>query len=260
MKAGRTRRSTLAACCVLASGAAQAAEHIVVESSSAAYRIGQSLEGSNVITLRERESLVLVSEEGVTLRVTGPFTGPAAAAAERVGPRQSSLRRALAQLLGSEPGEPGGLAGVRGGLDDTDIEDTRPTPWLIHSAIAGEQCVLRGREVRLWRERSHEEARADIAETHGGRSAEVRWAGDQTRAVWPFDSPPIDGGIYLIRPADGVRSVAIRLHALAPALGDGGLASVAWLAARGCTRQARIVLREAGGAQPPGAGDAAAPR
>ena len=58
----------------------------------------------------------------------------------------------------------------------------------------------------------------------------------------------IDDTIYLLRPTDSLRSVPIRLHLLEPALSGGGQATAAWLAAKGCIDQARLLLRAA----PPG--------
>ena len=236
-------RSALLLACALAPGA-HAAEQVVLESNSAMYQAGRTLDGESEIMLAAMEFVVFATEDGRFLRIAGPYMGPATGG-DRPGPppSESNVRRAVAQLVGARPAEAGGLAGVRGDLDDErDAADTRPDPWLIHAERTGDQCVLRGSAVAFWREQSDGALTAELVDVTDDRTASLHWPASEARAAWPFDSPPADNRVYLVRPAGGIRSVAIRLHALAHELADKDLATVAWLAARGCTDQARALL------------------
>ena len=192
------------------------------------------------------EVVVLATEDGRTLVVEGPHDGPAAGNP----PTESRLRRLLAQLFGTNRPEVEGLGGVRGGAARTSQPaDTRPDPWLIHAELTSEQCVLAGRPVRLWREGGDPGRRSTMVDVASGASAELDWT-DPSRADWPFQAAPADNHVYLVRPTDQLRSAAIRLHTLAPGLADKGLTTVAWLAARGCIAQARLLLRSLPESQP----------
>jgi hypothetical protein len=74
-------------------------------------------------------------------------------------------------------------------------------------------------------------------------AAQARWNAGEHDTAWPGGVGLADGTIYLLRADGAVRSVPMRLHVLPPGLGTPGLAAVAWLAARGCTDQARLALR-----------------
>jgi hypothetical protein len=224
---------------------AHAAEQVVLESNSAMYQAGRTLDGQSEIMLAAMEFVVFATEDGRFLRIAGPYMGPATGGDGAAGqpPSPSNVRRAVAQLVGARPTEASGLGGVRGDFNvDGSVADTRADPWLVHSALTGDQCVLRGRAVALWREPSDAALTAQVADVTVNNDARVQWPARETRAAWPLDAPPVDNRIYLVRPDSGIRSVAIRLHTLAPELADKDLATVAWLAARGCTAQARMLL------------------
>jgi hypothetical protein len=224
----------------LAAAPAGAAEHVVLESNAADYEAGRTLDAATPISLADGEFLVLATEDGRLLRVVGPHSGPPAGDP----PSESSVRRALAQLLGARPAEPAALAGVRAGPAEQDsVPDTRSDPWALHAARSGDQCVLRGEPVRLWRDEVGEGAIAEITDLTSRKSAQVRWTADRREAAWPFEAPPADEWIYLVRSASDLRSVAIRVHALAPEVANKGLATAVWLASRGCVDQARLVLQ-----------------
>jgi hypothetical protein len=221
-------------------GGASAAEMVVVESQAAAYRVGQVLDAAVEIILSADERLAVATENGEFLSLEGPHRGPAAGAPAET----SGTWRALARLIGIEAPEVGGLAGVRGVEAENAAADTRPSAWLIHAEQGGDQCVVRDRVVELWREAPLASAALELVDIAAERSVQMRWEAAEQRAEWPLASPPTHGGIYLLRPADGLRSLSIRIHTLPPSSSNTALAAVAWLAARGCIGQARKVLAE----------------
>lgn len=225
-------------------GTVIAAEMVVIESTSQRYAAGDRLDAGASLALAAGESLTVVTEDARSIKIEGPHSGPAS------GPPAdtSAVRRALAQLLKEEQPAVGGVGGVRGEAQEEQPADTRPDPWLLHAQRSGDQCVIRGSSVGVWRENPGEAAVVEIGVSLAESTARIRWEAGQQRATLPAETTLIDVTVYLLRPTDSLRSVPIRLHLLDPALANGGLATAAWLAARGCIDQARVLLRVA----PPG--------
>jgi hypothetical protein len=219
---------------------AQTARQIVVlESSSPRYVAGQSIDAAQAITLAAGETLMIATEDARLVRLVGPHSGPAIGAA----PDDSVARRALTQLIAADRPEVGGIGGVRGDDADEAPTDTRPGPWFVHAGRSGDQCALQGENALLWREDAQAAAALEIRVSLGEAAAQARWPAGEQRTAWPAALPPTDDTVYLLRADGAVRSLPVRLHLLPPALGAPGLATAAWLAARGCTDQARLALR-----------------
>jgi hypothetical protein len=224
-------------------GVAEAAEIVVIESSAARYPAGQILDAAAPIALAAGESLTVVTEDARLIKIDGPHNGPATGPA----PDPSAVRRALAQLIVEEPPAVGGVGGVRAGEGEEQAADTRPDPWLLHAGRSGDQCVLCGESVGVWRDSADDAVTAELGFLLAESSVEIRWDAGQQRAAWPAQVELRDGAVYLLRAKASLLSVPIQLHVLAPALAGRGLPAAAWLAAKGCTAQARLMLRESPG-------------
>ena len=220
-------------------GVAKAAEIVVIESTSQRYTAGQILDATAPLVIAAGESVTVATENARMIKIDGPHNGPAA------GPPAdpSGVRRALAQLIVEERPAVGGVGGVRGDAEAEQAPDTRPDPWFVHAARSGDQCVLRDATVSVWREDAGGALVVEVGVSLSERTAQIRWDAGQQRATWPAAMAPADAAVYLLRSADSLRSVPIRLHVLDPALSGGGLATAAWLAAKGCADQARVLLR-----------------
>ena len=156
MRATIVLGAALVACASL--GAAGAAEIAVIESTSARYVVGQTLDATAPIVLAAGEALTVVHEDARLIRIEGPHNGPAAGPA----PDPSAFRRALTQLIVEERPAVGGVGGVRAGEGEAQAADTRPDPWLVHSERSGDQCVLGGAAVGVWRERAGDAVVAEV--------------------------------------------------------------------------------------------------
>jgi hypothetical protein len=239
------RKSVFVIACLLLSvgGAAFAAEVAVIESSAPAYEPGKTLDPASPIMLTAEQFIVVATEDGRILRLEGPRDAPLAAELEGEEPATGEVIGALARLVGQTGPEAGGLAGVRGEDDETPL-DTRPEAWLIHIGRQGNQCYLSDAPVELWRELGRSTVVSEITDVAGGGTATVEWASQAQRAPWPLSLGPVDGRVYLLRGEDAVRSTAVTLRALPPEIDEHELAAVAWLAAEGCARQARLLLAQ----------------
>src|SRR5690606_36160205 len=212
------------------------------------YPRGRMVDSATTIALGPGETIVFAAADGRTVRITGPYRGPAGGdggAGEPVS--ESGVRRLVAQLLGLGPAEAGALAGVRGDREGpaADGADSRADPWLVHAERTTDQCWLPGRPVTLWRESAEADASGEGVDVDAGRPAAVSWSG--RTAAWPAAIEPADGAVYLVRDDGSLRSAAIRMHALPAELEPNGLGAVAWLAARGCLDQARLLFRTGDG-------------
>jgi hypothetical protein len=220
-------------------GAAEAAEVVVLESTSPRYAAGQTVEAAQPVMLADGETLTIATEDGRLARIVGPYNGPPIGSEAD----ESVARRALAQLLATDRPEVGGIGGVRGDAPSESLTDTRPDTWFVHAERSGDQCALQGKNVQLWRENAGAAAAMEIRVSLDDTAAQARWNAGAHDTAWPDSVALTDGTIYLLRGEGAVRSVPMRLHLLPPGLGTPGLAAVAWLAARGCTEQARLALR-----------------
>ena len=224
---------------------ALAEELVVIESTSTDYPIGDILEADKNIVLGEGVEIMLIAEDGMIISLAGPYAGPPG---RDEMPDVSSAFDALGQLVGYAETEAGDIGGVRGdaGGDDflrQETGDHRTSPWLLHTAITGTQCVRADvEEPAYWREQDDADERLEIKRVTSGETVTIAWqAGDNTIA-WPETLPLLAEEMYLLRFGDQLRSINLLLREVPAAVGDGGVAMVAFLAARGCLSQARKEL------------------
>jgi hypothetical protein len=233
------RAASLAATCVLVATSAAAAEIVVIESNSPRFVAGQLLDDSAPIELAAGQSLLIVTEDGRVVRLDGPYDGPAVGPAPDAG----AVRRAVERLVNAGEPRVGGVGAVRGDEDAGSGVDTRPDPWLVHAERDGEQCARNGRPLELWREDAARSIAVEVEDAVSGLAATTRWDAGAHRAVWPERIAGIDGHIYVIRLDASDRSTAVRLRILEGSVDSSPLTAAAWLAAKGCTAQAALLLR-----------------
>jgi len=231
-----------------------AAELVIVESSSPGYAVSQILSDTETVVLEKGTSIVLISEDGLVIEIEGPFE---AQLSRGDGETSSDALAALGRLLTDAEIQARDIGGVRtgdagfGSFDaSADVVDGRDSPWLLHAGMSGAQCLPRNAErVEYWREPNSNRERLVIERVSTGQSVELGWEAGAARTAWPRQLDLVADELYLVRPGDGVRSSAIVVHEVPEAITDNDVASVAWLAARGCVGQARLVLAALRGAR-----------
>jgi hypothetical protein len=225
---------------LLGFGAACLADDLVIlESNSVRYPVGQIVAGDLGITLAEQEMLTIVAANGTMFKIEGPFDGVPSVTATDVPP----VKAALEQLLASDKLETSGLGAVRSGEDDaTQSMDTRPTPWYIHVDQAGEQCFTSGSALALWREDNQAAQEVELQRLSTAESVVLVWPAGSNALDWPESLAAEDGEIYLIRPVDQIQSTQIITLALPSGSVSSDASAVAWLAAKGCPRQAEKLM------------------
>ena len=215
-----------------------APEHVVVESNTPRYAPGEILAADTRLSLAGGHFVVLIADNGATLRIEGPFTG----LPRHDEPERIDVFAAIGRLIGRSAQRFAGLGGVRSTVEDTAAEG-RPSPWLIDAGRSGGQCYVRGRQAEFWRADASAPAQIEIREVETAEAAVIQWAPEQDRATWPADLPLRDGSIYTLRQSGRLSSdTTLQVFSIEPGAADDPQAAATWLAARGCTAQARIAL------------------
>lgn len=212
---------------------------VILESNSVRYPVGEIVAGDLGITLTEQETLMIVAANGTMFTIEGPFDGVPSVTATDIPP----VKAALEQLLASDKLETSGLGAVRSGDDDaTHVVDTRPTPWYIHVDQSGEQCFTSGSALALWREDNRDAQEVELQRLSTAESVVLVWPAGSNALDWPESLAAEDGEIYLIRPVDQIQSTQIITLALPSGSVSSDASAVAWLAAKGCPRQAEKLM------------------
>lgn len=213
-----------------------AAELVVIASGDPSLRVGAVVDGAKPITVAADASVVLVSEDGRTIALTGPFAGPPDASPSSA---EGGLVDSLSRLIAEEGGSPETLAVFRSGLGKTPIG--RPDVWGIHIAEAGRYCVRPDRPAMLWWPAARTGAVVKLSGVgDGAAGARIQWPNTKKYTAWPRALPLADGATYVARfraqdPGTELETV------LMPALATDAHRA-AWMAKHGCTRQALAVL------------------
>lgn len=222
-----------------------AAELVVIESTSPDYLPGEILDTEINIVLDQDAEIILIAEDGTIVLLSGPYVGPPTG--DETGSVSGALD-ALSQLVGYAEVDAGDIGGVRGDVTGEnflvqDVDDHRTSPWLLHAAITGPQCVrAEAEDDGYWREQSNSDERLEVKRVASGETVSIAWkAGDNTVA-WPVSLPLLADEMYLLRLGDQLRSTNLLVREVPAAVNDDGVAMVAFLAAKGCISQARMVL------------------
>ena len=218
---------------------AVAGDMVILESTSVRYQAGQIITDSTVISLTEGETLEIVGEDGSFFKLTGPLDGiPTPVAADK-----PDVLAAVKRMIATDQASASGLGAVRGSADsEAAVADTRPSPWYFHVEHAGDQCFSRGTEMSLWRENGESSQEFEVLNLSTGQKVVMEWpAGSQTLG-WPPELETGNGEIFLMRPVDQIQSTQIVAIELADTAAATNESAMVWLAAKGCVRQAEIVM------------------
>lgn len=221
---------------ILSTRFVEAGELVVIASGEPSLRVGSVIDGGDPIAVAAGASVVLVSEDGRTISLTGPFTGapdPSPPTAD------GGLVDSLSRLIADEAGSPETLAVFRSGLGKTPIG--RPDVWGIRIAEAGRYCVRPDRPPMLWWPAARTGAVVKLSEAgEQATGVRIRWPASKKYAPWPDALAISDSATYVVRfrasdPGTEIETV------LMPAL-ETDAHRAAWMAEHGCPRQALAVL------------------
>ena len=216
--------------------AVRCAELVVIASSDPAIERGVVFDGGMPLRVAAGATVVLVSSNGKTIKLTGPHSGVPQAPSTAV---DDGLVESLSRLIEKESQSPSTLAVYRSGLGHA--PEGRPDIWGIDLARAGTHCLRPDRWAVLWWEAARPGTAVTLA-LHGDDAggARIKWPRGKHHVPWPSELALTDGADYTVRlgSRDEGRRVLTRLM---PEL-ETDAHRAAWMAEHDCARQALMVL------------------
>lgn len=212
---------------------AWAADLVVVASSAPDIKAGRIVDSAAAMEVPAGASVTLVSQSGKAITLKGPHSDPPGGNAAGGG---GSLVASLSKMLkGGE--ETAGVGAMRSAIGAKGPAD----PWAIDVARSGRHCVAAEGPVKLWRSK---ERRADVLSLRNvsdKSKAKADWPAGAATIEWPSGIALNDGAYYVARRKDVLTASRLEIH-LVPAGLPSDAHKAAWMAEKGCVRQARLLL------------------
>ncbi len=221
---------------------AWAGQLVVIASTHADLEPGSVVPAGQTLRLESGQSITLVSNDGRVYRLTGPYRGPAVADAP-AGASGNALVETLSNLVKDATSGVRTLAVFRGA-------GARDAVWLIRMHSPGTHCTTPEADPRFFRSRSSGDGRLTVSRRHPPEEVTSTWPAGQSRLAWPSAMAVTYAAAYTAELRDARGTAVVNIHALPQGL-PSEIHRVAWMAQRGCARQARLLLeiiaREASG-------------
>lgn len=230
------RLTRVIACGLLAllSAPAAAAEAVVVEASGIPLEPGTSIDGAEPMTLALGQAVTLVTADGRTVKLSGPFAGPPVPGAE---PAPGGVALSIKGLFAARAADSSSMGVVRG----NDRQQPVPEPWVVAVDHGGDRCIADDMPVVFWRH-APPTANATVTIAPADRSWQARapWPAGASRLGIPPDMPLANRHAYAVS-LDG-DEVAITIHRI-PRTVRTNAARAAWMVTVGCEAQARALMK-----------------
>lgn len=208
------------------------AQLVVVETRGASFKVGQSISPQTTVTLKEGERVLLISPEGRSITLRGPFNGPAAPqAAASVDPG-----KALAVLVANRDARTKSVGVVRAGTDAVKT----PDPWAIDITRPGPRCLREGERPELWRPDAAVAQAFVVFPSDRSWRADFAWQPGQNRMQMP-DLSRFAGVTTLLVNIDQ-QEHALSFSRIPAEISDPFILA-AWMLEKGCIQQGDALLR-----------------
>lgn len=225
---------------LLLSGAASAAQMVVIGVSGVAMKPGDIVDGSDELTLPVGSSLTLIGEDGTPVQLSGPYTGAPDNSREGSSdaPDGPDVVGALARLLSTGDTSDTSLGAVRAGsTDSAAIPDVRAIPV----GRSGDYCVSGQGATFVWRLDASETVSVTLRAADKSWEAKQQFAAGQNRLLLPPNFPVASPATFDM--IVGSQSSEITLHRMPNGLSKPGFRA-AWLVGAGCDLQAKALLAQ----------------
>lgn len=226
----------------VASFGATAADLVVIESSAAGVKVGSMVAAGAILSVPDKAKVVLASESGQIVTVSGPFQGPPPVKEGASG--GGRIAAALSSLVRENQKDSSSVGAVRAaGVDwRTETAATAADALAIDVVEGGEACVYNAEGVELIRNPSSPAAAVTILSLESGESVSLDWPKGALRQPWPKKLPVADGGTYVIEEGGQSGAVMTTVHLLPASGASSEIERVAQLAESGCSNQAKALL------------------
>jgi hypothetical protein len=226
----RTFLLALTATLALFAGAASAANLIVVEARGIALKPGTVLDAAKPLTLTQGQHVTLISEQGATLSIDGPYNAPPAAgnAGKPIGERLAAL--------GTERNARTGEAGVTRGGGAAKL----PAPWLVDVTRSGNVCLQENTQPVFWRPDAQSGVALVVMPVDRSWKSKADWSAGSDRITVTTDVPMHGGAAYVVN--YGGTEYALAMNTIPASLPNDDMRA-AWMLQKGCEAQAEALLR-----------------
>jgi hypothetical protein len=217
---------------VLACGAANAAQLVVVEARGIALKPGTVIDSTKALVLKQGQHVTLISDSGASLSLDGPYDKPPTMS----GGQGVTLAATLQGLATEQNARLSEVGTTRGAAPAPPL----PQPWLIDATRNGSVCLQEGRRPVFWRPLANQSANLIIMPADRSWRAETDWAAGVDR-ITPTEQVAVHGDAAYFVSLGGTES-AITVNTVPAALSNDEMRA-AWMARKGCDRQAEALLR-----------------
>lgn len=215
--------------------AANAAELVVISSSSPDFKVGQVVDSAKDIKLPSDASVVLMSEAGKVISLKGPHNGPLDVTDSATD--SDGLIPSISDIFTREKTESGSLGVMRSLNDGTGFPED---PWAINVSKSGQYCVTLSRAVVLWRPDSRKNSRLILTNTDNDKEVKTVWHTGQKNLYWPRLMRLVSGVTYRADLSSETKLTKLTIR-LVPELATSAHIAV-WMAGHGCEKQALRLL------------------
>ena len=208
MKASTFALAAALALLVATTSTTRAGELVVIASTDSEIGVGSVLDGSRAIQLATGNSVTLVSADGRTLKLKGPYLGRPDPVPDTRGAGGTDLLDALSDIVRPAEKDVSTAGIMRSSLYAPN------EPWVIDSGRSGAHCVMPGRPTLLWRPIAVGGASAALKADAGqsGAQADVTWQDGSYTVPWPAGLPLADGTTYQLEFTVSGKTQRLSIH------------------------------------------------
>jgi hypothetical protein len=216
----------------LACTAAGAAQLVVVEARGVDLKPGTVVDPAKPLVLKQGQHVTLISDSGATLNLDGPYNEPPAVA----GGQGVTLAATLKGLATEQNARLSEVGTTRGATPLAPL----PAAWVIDATHNGSVCVQQGTAPVFWRPLATSSADLVIMPADRSWRAEAKWPTGVSQ-ISPPEMVAVHGEAAYFVSLSGTES-AIRVNTVPSGLANDDMRA-AWMARKGCDRQAEALLR-----------------
>jgi hypothetical protein len=216
----------------LACTAASAAQLVVVEARGIDMKPGTVVDPGRPLVLKQGQHVTLISDSGATLSLDGPYNKPPS-----VGAGQGvTLAATLKGLTTEQNARLTEVGTTRGATPLPPL----PAAWVIDATHSGSVCLQQGASPVFWRPLATNSAALIISPADRSWKAQANWASGVNQ-ISPPEMVAVHGEAAYFISLGGVES-AITVNTVPSGLSNNDMRA-AWMARKGCDRQAEALLR-----------------
>lgn len=221
---------------LLAPQPALAQNLVVLESTLPNYALGTEVSADAALNLPDKSRLVLVTEDGRSVVLAGPYQGNAKSKLGAGGGGNKAFSTALASLVRSAQEETSSVGAVRAAGIGTHDE-----ALMVNLSESGDYCVADPAKLMMTRYKHETGPKLSITVVADSSEVQIAWPSGTDRTAWPAAAKFDDGAKFIVS-QDGKDSrtliTLVKVSGSYPTLAHEAVE----MANAGCAEQARMLL------------------